>query len=90
MNLLKRGSLVNPDNLSCGFCDSNEENASHCFFILVLLIICGWGAIDGGISWAIHSDPLVNLLVQQKLLKVKKGKKVAITIWLGMVWIIWK
>lgn len=32
----------------------------------------------------LHSTPLVNLCVHQRLRKGEKGKQVAITVWMGM------
>lgn len=89
VNLSKRGALNNSDNTSCCLCGINEESASHCFFTCdfayTLWMRCfGWW----GISTVIHADPFVNLLAQQRVLTGKRGKRVAITIWMGITWII--
>ncbi|KAL8535673.1 hypothetical protein ACS0TY_011345 [Phlomoides rotata] len=91
VNLRRRNVLSSSDNLKCVLCGEKEETGSHIFFecdfsYKVWMPCFNWL----GISTALHSKPWMNLLSQCYLFKWKRGRQNAISIWLCVVWMIWK
>ncbi|KAL8491338.1 hypothetical protein ACS0TY_023097 [Phlomoides rotata] len=90
-NLQRRNILGLNDVLSFCFCNLEVESGKHIFFECSVTYQI-WTAIFVwlGFPMAMHSGTLTNLLMFSNFFRRKRGKHVAVSIWLGTVWIIWK
>ncbi|KAL8548844.1 hypothetical protein ACS0TY_007927 [Phlomoides rotata] len=77
--------------VKCVLRGEKDESGSHIFFecdfsYKVWMSCFNWF----GISTVVHSKSWINLLSYSNVFKRKKGRQTATTIWLDIVWLIWK
>ncbi|KAL6516895.1 hypothetical protein OROHE_018183 [Orobanche hederae] len=91
VNLQRRKIIPHNGEIRCRLCNSKDENGDHIFFecdisYKIWMECLGWLRIAA----PLHRKPIENLLFFSRCLRGVKGKHFAISLWLCVIWAIWR
>ncbi|KAL8531608.1 hypothetical protein ACS0TY_008271 [Phlomoides rotata] len=89
--LWRRNILLPSDNTTCTWCGLHKETIKHVLFkcsfsYQVWMDVCKWI----GVETVLSSNPSINLFQFSRFWRGKRGRKVTVSIWECVVWILWK
>ncbi|KAL8485478.1 hypothetical protein ACS0TY_027685 [Phlomoides rotata] len=90
-NLARRGIILDDEAKICQMCKEKEESTRHLFFECKVTYDLWSGILKWlGVSMALHIIPSIHFLLFENSLGRGYKAKAAASIWIGMVWSIWK
>ncbi|KAL8493193.1 hypothetical protein ACS0TY_024418 [Phlomoides rotata] len=89
--LRERGVIDPNGNVLCPFCVEEEETIEHLFFRCTFSWKI-WTAIYNwiGICMVPHIEPIEHFLQHGEILGGHTNKRIAYSLWVGRIWLIWK